>query len=574
MTPKRKRLRRALAITGWIAAAFSTLWLVLVLLMWHWVAKPPALAPEAATFKPVVEQRGDRLYAGKSWYGTREGLPVLYLTGTAYEMGYANGLLTQKLIHRQEDSVLALLNKVAPQRWLQFAIKAVVLFKNRNLPDHVTPEQQWEVLGLSRGCPDKHPDIGPYYHRLLNYHGAQDISYMMMNSPLLRRGCTAFGAWGEATRDGHLLMGRNFDWEADPVFEKDRVLVYCEPKDGIAFVSLAWAGMIGSVSGMNRAGVSITVNGAPSHLPNSIATPTCLIAREVLQHARDLDEALKILERRKVFVSSLFLLGSRKDGAFIVVEKTPERMFVRREKTQPFIVCANHYQTPELDGSELNKQFKRIDTSVSRYERMKELLGHKALTPADAAMMLRDRELPNGQFAGNGHRGSLNPLIATHAVVMDVTEGILWAATPPHQLGRFVAFSTQSVETVLANQTIPEDELLTNGGYARYLAAQSKLEEGWKAFKQKDTARAETNARTAEGGNPGYYGNAWLLAEALLQAGRTNEANQACRTALAGQPALPRERTRIEQLLSLTCSGTKPEQVIPALPGSAMSSQP
>ena len=29
-------------------------------------------------------------------------------------------------------------------------------------------------------------------------------------------GCTAFGAWGAATANGHLLTGRNFDWEAHP----------------------------------------------------------------------------------------------------------------------------------------------------------------------------------------------------------------------------------------------------------------------------------------------------------------------------------------------------------------------
>ncbi len=570
MTGKPKRLRRFLVIAGWVAAASSTLWLILLLFLWHWVAKPPPLPPEATMFKPTVEQRGERLYAGKNWYGKREGLPVLYLTGTPYEMGYANGLLTQKLIHRQEDSILALLNRVAPQRWLQFLLKAVVLFKNRDLPENVISEHQLEVLGLSRGCPDTHPDLGPYYHRLLNYHAAQDISYMMMNSPLIRRGCTAFGAWGDETQDRHLITGRNFDWEADPVFDQDRLLVYCEPSEGIAFVSLAWAGMVGSVSGMNREGVSITINGAPSDLPKGMATPTCLVAREVLQYAHNLDEALKILERRKIFVSSLFLVGSRKDGAFVVVEKTPERMSVRVERTEPYIVCANHYLTPELESTELNTRFKRIDTTVSRYDRMKELLEQeKGLTPAMAAAILRDRELPKGRFVGNGHRSSLNPLIATHAVIMDLSDGVFWAAAPPHQLGKFVAFSMQNVETILPEKAIPEDDLLANGGYARYLAAQSKLEEGWKALGQKDASKAETCARAAETNNPGYYRNAWLLAEALLQRAQTNAAAAACQAALAGQPAAPHERTRIERLVSVTCSGQRPEPAATSVQSSA-----
>lgn len=74
-----------------------------------------------------------------------------------------------------------------------------------------------------------------------------------------------------------------------------------------------------------------------------------------------------------------------------------------------------------------------MDTSVSRYERMKQLLQGAAgvLDPAQCAALLRDRRLPNGQFPGNGHRSSLNPLIAPHAVVMNLTAGIVWAAAPP-----------------------------------------------------------------------------------------------------------------------------------------------
>ena len=163
------------------------------------MAKPPTLPPEAAV-NPAPETRGDRVYVGRSWFGRREGpARALSVSGTPYEMGYANGVLTQGLIRRQEEAVIALLNRVAPQRWIQFLLKFVVVYKNRDLPRHILPEHQLEVLGMSRGCPDHHANLGPYYHRLLNYHGAQDISYMLMHSPLLQRGCTAFAAWDTRT---------------------------------------------------------------------------------------------------------------------------------------------------------------------------------------------------------------------------------------------------------------------------------------------------------------------------------------------------------------------------------------
>src|SRR5439155_23775981 len=153
-----------------------------------------------------------------------------------------------------------------------------------------------EIFGTTLGCLDTHPEEGSFYNRLLNYHAAHDISYMMIDNPLVSRaGCTAFGAWGGATTGGHLITGRNFDWEAAEVCSRDRVVILCEPDNGIPFVSLAWAGMAGVISGMNRAGVSVTINGAPSSLPGETATPVAMVAREVLEKAHNLDEALGIL---------------------------------------------------------------------------------------------------------------------------------------------------------------------------------------------------------------------------------------------------------------------------------------
>jgi isopenicillin-N N-acyltransferase like protein len=550
MTTGRKWLRRLAWWGGGLVVGGAGLFGGMTALMWHWVAPPPALASPPALTQLAVAPRGDRVYLGANWLGQREGLPVLYLTGTPFEMGYANGVLTQRLIQRQEATMVQLFHRAAPYRWTQFLLKFLVVYKNRHLPEHVLPEHQLEMLGLSRGCPDTQPEMGPYFNRILNYHAAQDISYMLMNSPLLHRGCTAFGAWGSRTQEGHLWTGRNFDWEPDPVFDRDRLVILCEPKEGIPFVSLAWAGMAGCVSGMNRAGLSVTVNGAPSNLPGDAATPTCLVAREVLQRAHTLAEATELIRRRKVFVSALFLVGSRADGRFVVIEKTPDRMAVSEPKATNFIVCANHYQTPELKEDPLNAEFKRVDTSVSRFDRLQELLEQSSppLNASRCAELLRDRRLPGGRFAGNGHRSSLNPLIATHAVLMDLTAGVFWAASPPHQLGRFVAFDVNDWENARPAETVAADPMLATGEYERHRVAVAKLEEGLQALQKQAFAAAAECARQAEKANPGFYRNSWLLAESLLRQGQPAEAARACQEALDRQPALGGERKRIEQL--------------------------
>lgn len=555
MSRWRKWRRRLLWLAGGLVTAILLLWAGMLGLMYHWLARPPVLSEPPAIASLVPETRGDRVYLGKSWLGQREGLPLLYLAGAPFEIGYANGVLTQLQIHRQEDSMVTLLNRVAPYGWMQFMLKFFVTYKNRHISENITEELKLELLGIARGVPDTHPHLGPMYNRVLNYHAAQDISYMLMNSPLIRRGCTAFGVWGEATVQGHLLCGRNFDWEADPVFDEDRMVILCEPDEGIPFVSLAWAGMAGCVSGLNRAGISITVNGAPSELPADAATPTCLVAREVLQHAHDLAEAEEIIRQRKVFVSAMFLVGSRADGRFVVVEKTPRAMAVREPGTQEAsLVCANHYLTAEFRDTPINEAYKRSDTSLSRFDRLTELL-KEAPKPLDApacAAMLRDRRLAGGQFAGNGHRGTLNPLIATHAVVIDLTDGILWAAKPPHQLGEFVAFDVNAPEKALPQRALPADPLLTYEGYTNYLAAKKCLDDGWRSFRKGDLRQAIEFAHQAEARNPGFYRNDWLLGEILLRQGDRAGAAEACQEAMTGEPALGSERQRIKQLLDET----------------------
>jgi isopenicillin-N N-acyltransferase like protein len=567
MSRPRRWLRRAAWCLGVLALVGVGLWGTLSLLMRQWVAKPPALAERSALREMKTEMRQGRFYLGRNWFERREGLGVLYLTGSAYDMGYANGFLTQELLRRQEDALLQMLQRVAPFRWTQFLLKFVVVYKNRHLPRHIAPAYQQEILGLTHGCPDPHPEVGPFYHRILNYHAAQDVSYMLMNSPLLRGGCTALAAWGAQTDAGRLLCARNFDWEADPVFDRDRVVVLCEPQEGIPFVSLAWAGMAGCVSGMNREGLSITVNGAPSDLPAGAATPTCLVAREVLQFARTLEEAAAIIRQRQVFVSALFLVGSRRDGRFVVVEKTPRSCAVREAQGAQHLICANHYQTPELEAEPINQAYKRADTSVSRYDRLKELLGQSSL-PLDEARsvaLLRDRRLPGGRFAGNGHRGSLNPLIATHAVVMDLSGGVFWAGTSPHQLGRFMAFDLSALERAAPGGFIPADPMLAAGEYARFLEARASLEAARQALAKGHHQHALACARVAETNNPGFYQNAWLEAEAQWGLGRVTEAGHSCRTALERQPAVASERRQIEQLAA-RIAGRSPDHPPAATP--------
>jgi hypothetical protein len=535
-----------LALAGWLAIA---------LILRHCIAKPPPLPADVSIMQLKPEARDGKIWLGKSWVGEREGLTVIYLKGSPFEIGYADGVLMQAKMHTLENQFLEMIRGYVPRHWVMEILKNYVIYRNRHLSDFVPVDYRTEIYATTLGCPDIHPEEGNFYNRLLNYHAAHDVSYMMIDNPFIsaRAGCTAFGAWGNATLNQHLITGRNFDWEAAEVFSTNRVVEMCEPDGGIPFISLSWAGMAGVVSGMNRAGVSVTVNGAPSKLPNTTATPVAMVAREIMERAHNLDEALNILRDAKVFVSTIWLVGSRADGKFVVVEKTPGATNVR-EPVGDSIVCPNHFETPGLKDDARNTNYMNEATSVSRETRLEELLRQSdgKIDPALSAEFLRDRDLPGGIFAGDGNRATLNALIATHATIMDLSDGIFWAASPPNQLGKFVAFDVNDFSHELPDKTVPADTMLADGEYEKAEQAKQFLTDGLRALKNKNPQLALDLAAKAETLNPGFYQNSFLAGRALLALNRSQEAAQSFEKALAEHPAFLKEQQELESLLQHT----------------------
>jgi len=524
-------------------------WLALVLMLRQWTAKPPPMPADVSVMQLNPEPApGGRMRMGECWTERRDGMLVVRLKGKPFDMGYASGRLLREQTHTLEKEFLEMIRGYVPQDWKINLLKNYITYRNRHLSEFIPVEYRLQLLGATLGCPDIHPQFGDYYDRVLNYHAAQDVSYMMIDNPLVSRaGCTAFAAWGSASDGGHLITGRNFDWEAAEVFSRDRVVILCEPEDGIPFISLAWAGMAGVVSGMNRAGISVTINGAPCDLPAETASPVAMVARDVLQKTRNLKEALEVIRNSKVFVSTIWLLGSRADGKFVVVEKTPEATAVR-ESDSDSIIAANHFQTDGMKFLERNTNFMAEATSVPRYARIDELL-RQARGKVDsrlAAEYLRDRKLPGGVVAGETHRGTLNACIATHAVVMDLTTGIFWAATPPNQLGKFVAFDVNDFDRLLPDRALPADAALPTGQHEKSRKARSLIQSGTRALKQRDALAALKAADDAEVLNPGFYQNAALRGRALLALGRRDEAKLALAAAIAAHPAFLAEKRELE----------------------------
>jgi tetratricopeptide (TPR) repeat protein len=139
---------------------------------------------------------------------------------------------------------------------------------------------------------------------------------------------------------------------------------------------------------------------------------------------------------------------------------------------------------------------------------------------------------------------------------MDLSDGIFWAASPPNQLGKFVAFDVSDFSRELPEKTIPADATLTDGEYEKAEQAKIILVDGLRALKNKNAQAALDLADKAETLNPGFYQNATLRGRALFALNRKDEAAKSFEKALAGHTAFLKEKQELETLLR----ETKPAQ--------------
>ena len=370
-------------------------------------------------------------------------------------------------------------------------------------------------------------------------------------------GCSSFAAWGGMSADGELVVGRNFDFYMGDDFARHKIVTFCRPQAGHPFVSIGWAGMIGVLSGMNDKGLTVTINAAKGPVPLSAATPISILAREILQHAATIGEALEIARRRDTFVSESLLVASARDGRAAIIEKTPRKTALY-ESGGEYLICTNHYQSAELAGDEHNLENLARTDSPCRFVRLEELTAANApLTPQASVAMLRDQRGEGGTDIGVGNDCSVNQSIAHHSVVFRPSALKMWVSTSPWQGGAYICYDLGAVmrdpdpagELCDTAQEIAADTAYLTHDYPRVVAYRRLGGEIRKAMREKTAADAATLDRF-ERTNPQNFHTWKLLGEYYRSQDDDLRAAQCFDKAL--QSGIPRtdEREAVERLKS------------------------
>src|SRR5262245_47529959 len=251
---------------------------------------PPAPTQAEVASELPLEVRGERAYVGPSWMSRERGVWEIHLEGEPYAMGWAHVRLASRLLYEAEEYMFAEMRRYVPSSVALFFIRVGTRLRYRHLNAYLPPERQREIAGQARAYLDPHEDFLPTYHRMVFYHALHDITQGLEHSPLL--GCSAFAASGAATANGHLIIGRNFDFEGPEPLDLDKAILFYKPAGKIPFASVAWTGMSGVVTGLNAEGIFVSVNAARTDDKGQDGIPVEILVREIMENAHSIDDVI------------------------------------------------------------------------------------------------------------------------------------------------------------------------------------------------------------------------------------------------------------------------------------------
>ena len=494
---------------------------------------------------------------GRSFVRRRGGILEARFAGSSYERGYARGRLVYDQIAAGERDLEFLVERMIPSPLKRWAMRELLGWTMRRSEKWIGPEHEAEIAGLADAeFPDPLPGGWSPYRRHLALHALHDFSQRFSDTMPLSGACSGFAAGPAATADGHVYLARNFDFEAGPRLDREKIVAAVVPDSGHPFLSVTFGGLTGVVSGFNDAGLSVSLHALTGGPTAGSGEPSSLLVADVLERETTVERAIERIRAARVLVSDLYLLADA-SGALAVVEKTPRATGVR--KGGAWISATNLSEIPEI--ARIVGPPPSSSTSVYRQKRLDELLTSRAgrLDAGAAAEILRDRKGLGDAPLGIGNRNAIDALIACHSVVFDLTARRAYVAAFPHTLGPYAVFDLALLAAAspddsrfaeLETLSIPADPLLTSGEYGRYRQARELNRRARSELRRGRPADSERDANAALSLAPDFLEALVCRGEARSRQGKRSTDFEVALSLSPGPPDFAAEIQRARDLRS------------------------
>jgi predicted choloylglycine hydrolase len=258
------------------------------------------------------------------------GLPVLVVSGTPEEIGEAVGVLAMKPDLKVLDYPRDLIKEFGAESLYPLILRSGTMMYDRFPADYKT-----ELDAMAKGA-------GISKEQLIVGNTLFDVKKLVA--------CSALLVDPERSATGGALLGRNLDYPSlDNIQEHGLVTIY-RPKGKHAFASVGFPGLMGVVSGMNDAGLTVAILEVMQIKDGEKrfdieGTPYALCYRTLLQECTTIAEAKKMLSGMRRTTTTNLVLADRTGVA--VFEVSPGKV-VQRDPLRGVCACTNHYCTDEV----------------------------------------------------------------------------------------------------------------------------------------------------------------------------------------------------------------------------------
>jgi hypothetical protein len=296
---------------------------------------PAARAQEAKRFPAAKHGNGELRYV--------QGVPVLTVRGTPAEMGEQFGVLAVKNAPDLDGLHARFLDDTG-----QKARYPLILSMSKALLANFPPAHRAEMDAAAKAG-----DSDPGRHAFANT--VADLSSGL--------GCSTIIVEPGRSKTGAPLFGRNFDWMPTKGIHDHTLVAVYRGEGKRAFAAVTITPVAGVVSGMNDAGLCLTINEISLRKSKDKApfnwkgTPLLLSFRRVLEECGTVAEAEKLLRDLPRTTSCCLTVCDTAGGA--VFEMTPKTLAVR-PPDNGVCCCTNHFRTDELSVTKACWRFDKL----------------------------------------------------------------------------------------------------------------------------------------------------------------------------------------------------------------------
>ena len=265
--------------------------------------------------REIYAIKGNSLEDG--WIEENDGVTILHLNGSNYEMGYQHGFLLKDEIKENMRMITLFFEKRGYSYNVVLEIWDVM---KGFLPQQYKDEMQ----GMADGSGVSFEEIAVY-----NTWPAV-VNHIFVS-------CCGAAIWGSATVDDKLYHMRSLDIlqpglgikdpETETTFRENQVLIVRKPDNGYASIYPASAGAVYSWGGLNEEGIAISANTCLTYDSTFLGISAAFRMRMVLDYADTAEEVINIINSNRTCGWN-FIISDGKVPIGYVIEQTANLLYV------------------------------------------------------------------------------------------------------------------------------------------------------------------------------------------------------------------------------------------------------